>query len=234
MSTAFSKVEYMFELQDTFNKRLNNNWKTAGYNFNTAIIVECGELIDSLNWKWWKSQNDNIANAKVECVDIWHFIMSLVMANENTVSAECKRNILINTFINTYNDSQNHSLSIVMIKNAPEAYRNNIISIVKNIIRLCCEIKIISLNELMYHFSMLTSFLFSDLNEFFEAYLIKNTLNIFRNKNGYKNGTYVKLWKYNDSEQEDNEVAIDLMRRYQITEMSILLEKLNDTYQYNL
>lgn len=229
MSTAYTKINYMFELQDTFNKRLNENWKEAGYDFKTAVIVECGELIDSLNWKWWKSQEDNIVNAKIECVDIWHFIMSMLM-EEETFNTACNRTNLINVFLNTYNDSQDKSLSATMYKNSPKAYRDNLIAVIKNIIRQCCEIKTLSWNELMYHLAILTSFLFDDLNELFEKYLIKNTLNIFRNKNGYKSGTYVKLWKYNGNEKEDNEVAIDLMRRYQITEMDTLLQKLETTY----
>ena len=46
-----------------------------------------------------------------------------------------------------------------------------------------------------------------DVEDLYKRYVIKNQLNIFRQKNGYKNGTYVKLW----DGIEDNIVAFKIM-----------------------
>jgi hypothetical protein len=39
--------------------------------------MEAAEAIDSFNWKHWKNieSEPDLDNAKVELVDIWHFIM---------------------------------------------------------------------------------------------------------------------------------------------------------------
>ena len=70
------KFQQIIDLQNEFNKVINPEWKNAGYNFDTAILVEAVELIDSFHWAWWKDGVDNLANAKVEVVDILHFLLS--------------------------------------------------------------------------------------------------------------------------------------------------------------
>lgn len=47
-------------------------------NFIRATQQELSELVDSLPWKWWaKYQKLDIQNARVEVVDIFHFVISL-------------------------------------------------------------------------------------------------------------------------------------------------------------
>jgi dimeric dUTPase (all-alpha-NTP-PPase superfamily) len=41
-----------------------------------ALQQETCEAIDSVAWKWWKKQDDNWNNAKIELVDILHFLVS--------------------------------------------------------------------------------------------------------------------------------------------------------------
>ncbi|MEC7125486.1 MAG: dUTP diphosphatase, partial [Pseudomonadota bacterium] len=43
--------------------------------------------------------------------------------------------------------------------------------------------------------------------ELFRQYVGKNVLNVFRQDNGYKDGTYRKLW----GGREDNEVLVDII-----------------------
>ena len=38
---------------------------------------ESSEAIDSLNWKWWKQDDDDWDNVKVELVDMLHFWVSM-------------------------------------------------------------------------------------------------------------------------------------------------------------
>jgi len=46
--------------------------------YTLAIIQECSELMDSTNWKWWRTKVDlfDPQNAVIELVDILHFWMS--------------------------------------------------------------------------------------------------------------------------------------------------------------
>lgn len=81
-------------LQDVFDEqiRLNTRIRTDVYDradsdddyrkqcmieFNLAMQQEQAELIDSLDWKWWKKGENNWDNAKVELVDILHFWVSM-------------------------------------------------------------------------------------------------------------------------------------------------------------
>lgn len=47
-------------------------------NYCRAMSQEIAELTDSVPWKWWaKYQDFNKQNAKVEIVDLFHFLVSL-------------------------------------------------------------------------------------------------------------------------------------------------------------
>lgn len=47
-------------------------------NYTRAASQELAELIDSVPWKWWaKYQTFDLQNARVEVVDLFHFLISL-------------------------------------------------------------------------------------------------------------------------------------------------------------
>jgi dimeric dUTPase (all-alpha-NTP-PPase superfamily) len=47
-------------------------------NYSRAMTQEIAELIDSFPWKWWaKYQKIDEQNARVEVVDLFHFLVSL-------------------------------------------------------------------------------------------------------------------------------------------------------------
>ena len=56
-------------------RELRNVWLR---NYALAMTQEISELVDSTNWKWWRSKVDlfDEQNAKVELVDILHFWVS--------------------------------------------------------------------------------------------------------------------------------------------------------------
>ncbi|MFI3291671.1 MAG: dUTPase [Opitutales bacterium] len=66
-------------------------------NYTRALQQECSELIDSVPWKWWaKYQKFDVQNAKVEVVDIMHFLVSIAqvlgMSAEDFFEAYTKKN----------------------------------------------------------------------------------------------------------------------------------------------
>lgn len=57
------------------NRELQNRWIR---NYALAMTQEIGEMVDSTNWKWWRTKVDlfDEQNLRVELVDILHFWVS--------------------------------------------------------------------------------------------------------------------------------------------------------------
>ena len=102
---GMDKFDEIFSMQDTLNNRIGVN--TDGMsdedkakwvlNYTRAMQQEMSELIDSVPWKWWaKYQEFDEQNAKVEVVDLFHFLISLAqvlgMTPEDVYEAYLKKN----------------------------------------------------------------------------------------------------------------------------------------------
>lgn len=66
-------------------------------NYSRAMQQEMAELIDSVPWKWWaKYQQFDEQNARVEVVDLFHFLVSLAqtlgMSADDVYQAYLKKN----------------------------------------------------------------------------------------------------------------------------------------------
>ena len=59
---------------------------------------ESAEAIDSLNWKWWKKEDDDWDNIKIELVDMLHFWVSMCtiagLSAEDVINLYLKKNQL--------------------------------------------------------------------------------------------------------------------------------------------
>ena len=99
------KLDTIFEMQDTLNQRigvvtenLSDEEKTKWVlNYTRAMQQEIAELVDSVPWKWWaKYQKFDEQNAKVEIVDLFHFLISLAqvmgMTPDDVYNAYVKKN----------------------------------------------------------------------------------------------------------------------------------------------
>lgn len=78
------KLQILFNLQEQFNCRVgwttpktDEEYITWMNRFITALQQETSELRDSVPWKWWKHQPGDKQNAKVEIIDIFHFVIAL-------------------------------------------------------------------------------------------------------------------------------------------------------------
>lgn len=83
------KLEEIFSLQEALNMRIGVNLEGLSeaeqtqwvLNYTRAMQQEIAELIDSVPWKWWaKYQKFDIQNARVEVVDLFHFLISTAQA----------------------------------------------------------------------------------------------------------------------------------------------------------
>ena len=92
-------------MQDTLNQRIGVNTRDLDQeeknkwvlNYTRAMQQEIAELIDSVPWKWWaKYQEFDEQNAKVEIIDLFHFLISLAqvmgMTPEDVYEAYIKKN----------------------------------------------------------------------------------------------------------------------------------------------
>ena len=101
------KLDKIFEMQEKLNRRIGINPDNLGddekiewiLNYSRALQQEVSELIDSVPWKWWaKYQKFDKQNARVEVVDIMHFLVStaqvLGMSADDIFDAYCKKNAI--------------------------------------------------------------------------------------------------------------------------------------------
>ncbi|OUU28572.1 MAG: dUTPase [Verrucomicrobia bacterium TMED44] len=99
------KMDEIFELQEELNKRIGVNMNEMDdedrtqwiLNYIRAMQQELAELTDSVPWKWWaKYQEFDKQNARVEIVDLFHFLISLAqvmgMSADDVYSAYLKKN----------------------------------------------------------------------------------------------------------------------------------------------
>jgi dimeric dUTPase (all-alpha-NTP-PPase superfamily) len=99
------KLEEIFRMQDLLNKKIGVDLanlppdeKTKwALNYSRAMSQELAELIDSFPWKWWaKYQKVDEQNARVEVVDLFHFLVSLAqtlgMTAEDIYQGYVKKN----------------------------------------------------------------------------------------------------------------------------------------------
>jgi dimeric dUTPase (all-alpha-NTP-PPase superfamily) len=99
------KLEEIFKMQEALNARIGV--VTQGMteeekvkwtlNYLRAMQQEMAELTDSVPWKWWaKYQKFDEQNAKVEVVDLFHFLISIAqvlgMSADDVYQAYLKKN----------------------------------------------------------------------------------------------------------------------------------------------
>ena len=98
------KFEEIFRMQDALNRRIGVALPPEGQgerekwilNYTRAMQQEIAELVDSVPWKWWaKYQKFDEQNARVEVVDLFHFLVSLAqtlgMSAEDVFQAYSKK-----------------------------------------------------------------------------------------------------------------------------------------------
>ena len=206
----------MLELQMRLNNQTFPDWLAANFAWTRAIRVECAEMTDHLGWKWWKQQERNVPAAAVELVDIWHFVMSsALVAAKGSVPAAADEilksmkfpmmepiGILGKVFTLNGISRDAHDLIDIMSAFASAGYT----------FPLLVEL-------LMPHVDL-------DWDKLYTLYVAKNTLNIFRQTHGYKQGTYVKVW----NGREDNDVMQELLAAHPDATPLQLLNSLETKY----
>lgn len=172
------KLLNMLQLQDQLNCHINPEWLRANNEWYRAIWLESAELMEHYGWKWWKAQEHDIEQIRLELIDIWHFGLSaeLVVREGNHAAAA------------------DHMLAQLQGETSSEKdFRNNVDALALH------ALKHKSLD--MPAFLSLMADAGSNFDDLYRIYVGKNVLNRFRQDHGYKDGSYIKTWQG----REDNE-----------------------------
>ena len=176
------KLLVMLELQDSMNSRVNTNWRQANNEWYRAIWTECAEMLDHYGWKWWKHQQPDLDQVRLELVDILHFAMSDYLLQDGD-NEEVAARIL---------DEMACPGKIDDMRQAIESMAQSTIA-----------------NQSMHFsgFANIMRLIEMDFDQLYRMYVGKNVLNFFRQDHGYRDGSYIKVWQ----DREDNEHLAELL-----------------------
>jgi len=225
-SSSFpAKLEEMFLLQKQLNDNTNGaNWELGVNKFNKeinwlrCIHMEVAELVDSTPWKHWKNiaSNPDMENIHIELVDIWHFLMSYILQETNIPKAVSMTNthciyeavdicgIDIQLVIT---EAEKLSYIALAIETGNMPPFSGVERFIDQFFR-CCKISGLSFSWLQ------------------KIYIGKNCLNKFRQDNGYKEGTYIKVW----NGKEDNVVMMSVLGELDSLTFDEVYQKLQEEY----
>jgi len=223
------KILEMLQLQNELNSNTNGvEWRKditkngKMINWKRCIYMESAELIDSFPWKHWKDieADLDIENIKIELVDIWHFIMSYLLkfynpvelanliSNLSTINCNIKIpqnwNKEENKKIDEYLDVFEELMALALVKNDSEPYQETLL---EQFFKACDAVGL-------------------SFNELYKLYIGKNVLNKFRQDNGYKEGTYKKVW----NGKEDNVVLQEILNSKENISYQTLYNELEKRY----
>jgi len=172
----------MLSLQDTMNTKVNSNWRTQNFEWYRAIWTECAELMDHYGWKWWKNQPADIDQSKLELVDIWHFGLSILLVEKS------EHKVITESITSDWSNTKSEL-----------GFRE-----------LLEQFALLTLQTKSFNvpvFCQLLAALDMPFEELYQIYVGKNVLNLFRQDNGYQDGSYKKLWQG----REDNEHLVEVL-----------------------
>lgn len=198
------KILLMLQLQASLNESTNGDKWVSGttkngkvINWKRCIYMECAEMIDSFSWKHWKNidKDADLDNLQIEVVDVWHFIMSLAIENYSKTHRGQIEDLAINI-------SELDCFLKINAQNGLFAKQDEIIEKIETIMFDVLNKNALDTQKLICDFFDLVLMSGLDLESLYKLYVGKNILNQFRQDNGYKDGTYIKVW----GGEEDNVV----------------------------
>lgn len=179
------KMLTMLHLQDALNQKIHPQWRDQGFKWTRAIVVEAVEALDHYGWKWWKQQEPDLGQVRIELVDIWHFMLSDELSRFADIVG----------------------LAEVLTRRAQFGAPAYLIEVDsrRNLEALIASAAVNQLNMNTFMALMVQCGL--TWGQLYATYVAKNVLNTFRQDHGYKVGTYIKNW----NGVEDNVALEQLM-----------------------
>ena len=181
------QLKTMLTMQNTMNKTIHPEWATQGWDYMRAAALEGAEAVEHHGWKWWKAQKMDLPQLQMELVDIWHFYLSRYLQVESGDEQKALESLSkdISSIDGTVNFDE-------------KTYKFSELNVLEKL-DLLCGLACAKRMSVGLFFSLCTDVQLT-VEYIYEQYVQKNTLNIFRQAKGYKQGTYHKEW----FDEEDN------------------------------
>jgi dimeric dUTPase (all-alpha-NTP-PPase superfamily) len=194
MTISEIQLSTMLELQEGMNSKVNPAWVAANNNWHRAIQVEGVEAIEHHGWKWWKKQECDLGQLRMELVDIWHFILSASIQTKLGDIAQAKMEMQAELNLRQKSvqfDNQTRALAQLSLLEKLDLLVG---------LAAAKRTSLALFESLLHDCDM-------EWNDLFKQYIGKNVLNMFRQDHGYKAGTYIKIW----DGREDNEHLVEVL-----------------------
>ncbi|HZM34404.1 MAG TPA: dUTP diphosphatase [Burkholderiales bacterium] len=183
----------MLALQERMNRKIDPAWLSAGHAFLRAVLVEAVEGLEHFGWKWWKRQEPNLEQLRIELVDIWHFLLSHYLVAAGGVQPKAAERIA----------AEWQGPARILFDGASYDIPSLDLRAKLELLAALSAVRKVSLPL----FSSLLWDCGIDAERLYRDYVSKNVLNHFRQDNGYKAGTYRKMWQG----REDNEHMAEIL-----------------------
>ena len=178
------------------NAKVDPNWVAARYPYMRAVVIGAAEAIEHHGWKWWKKQEKDLPQLQMELIDIWHFLLSEILLNEEgSESAALHR---LTALLQSIEASQQVDFD-------GKQYKINSMDLLAQLELLIAlsaarKIELSVFSAIMRNCEM-------SWTDLYCQYVGKNVLNFFRQDHGYQDGSYQKMW----NGREDNEYLVEVM-----------------------
>lgn len=174
-----SKEQFLIiaDMQDKMNViAAGADWKVQNLDWGLALMTEAMEASEHFGWKWWVKDIPNIPQAAIETVDMLHFGMS---------------GLLIQMPADVAYDMLQQALNEMHPEQSSEMDTWSFHHFIKE---ASCNAAIGNFGFAVYLTIRASELVGLNADKLFNAYVAKNVLNKFRKANGYKEGTYIKMW----------------------------------------
>lgn len=199
--------------------------------FGKGLLDETLELMNSVSWKHWdKSNKYDKHNMVTECIDAIHFLNAIFL--QDVINVDYRKNLMLDTVFadrvvekyqflletrgglltpsSVKDDSDDLDVLIILLS---KVATNSMYYRCKNIYGVIENVPIDSrfINDIIVAYAYVLHYLNVELEVtpelMHKKYIIKNVLNKFRQDNGYREGTYKKVWKIDEDNLEDNDAV---------------------------
>lgn len=208
-------ISEMMQMQHMMNNKTNGTQWLEGItkegnsiNWLRCCNNELYEANNSISWEHWKylSTPIDIENIKMELVDAWHFLMSyIILYNSKVAKDDHYDSEMIATagklIANDYAADLNFDSEFFMSKVDEFMSISTLLMARKEMANFH---QLASMTEMFFHMVSAIGMTTEDL---YNRYKLKYALNHYRQENGYKQGTYLKVI----DGMEDNERVVEIM-----------------------
>jgi len=210
MSDFLKAIKQTCELQDKANQVMaGGDWTNLNIDWVSCACAELGESYTWSGYKHWKRQEVNLHQLGIEVIDTYHFMLS--MAIEKGVCAES----IFKAAFNEVSVKSRETMRALCAENLTKGESG--VAVLKTRIKssikaslawaLSCDNNPKLLENTAQELMLLASVVgFSD-EQFLSNYLVKNCINIYRQKLGDREGKYPRMWIFRGETIEDNQVA---------------------------